>query len=45
MSGTWRPGKAWPTQAQVTYLAALITVTGAVVVLLRWLANGRRSVS
>lgn len=38
---SWKPGRSWPSQAQITYLAALITVVGALFYAFRWLSDGR----
>jgi len=32
---SWRPGKGWPSQATLTYLAALVTVVGGVFIMLK----------
>lgn len=35
MASSWRPGRGWPSQAQLTYLAALVTVVGGALIALR----------
>lgn len=37
----WKPGPGWPSQAQLQYLAALVTVAAALVVVARWYRNRR----
>lgn len=33
----WTPGAGWPSQGQLTYLAALVTIVGALVIVTRTL--------
>jgi hypothetical protein len=36
----WKPGAGWPSQAQLTYIAALVTIVGAALIAFRTLRAG-----